>query len=456
VENFWETGYGMPSFTLLGPRVIRLPFIIHSSYPHEILHNWWGNSVYIDYASGNWAEGLTSYLADHLLQEQTGKGSVYRRNSLQKYADYVAEASDFPLSEFVAHHGEVSQAVGYSKALMMFHMLRKKLGDEPFIAGLRRFYQDNKFQFASYEDLRHAFEQASKQSLSGFFSQWTTRTGAPALTLDKLSVTRTKQGWQLQGRLRQTQPDAVFRLDIPVFVQLQGQKEAVSFNLKMKHKSYEFDLQLPAQPLRISVDPRFELFRKLLPEELPASLGQLFGAGKISIVLPSAASDKMKKTWQELADSWQHNSSGSIILWDDQISSLPKNQAVWLFGRENQLLPLIEPILMQHGLQINTKGVNWQQTGYSFSDHNLALAVSHPDNIKTSIGFISASTASSLPALARKLPHYGRYSMILFTGKNSRNLLKTQWPLGKSSLQVDMTEQAIPPIIIPPLQPLIQ
>ncbi|MFV1983652.1 MAG: peptidase M28, partial [Thiohalomonadales bacterium] len=43
VENFWETGYGMPSFTLLGPKVIRLPFILHSSYPHEILHNWWGN-----------------------------------------------------------------------------------------------------------------------------------------------------------------------------------------------------------------------------------------------------------------------------------------------------------------------------------------------------------------------------------------------------------------------------
>jgi hypothetical protein len=68
VENFWETGYGMPSFTLLGPKVIRLPFILHSSYPHEILHNWWGNGVYIDYESGNWAEGLTSYLADHLIR----------------------------------------------------------------------------------------------------------------------------------------------------------------------------------------------------------------------------------------------------------------------------------------------------------------------------------------------------------------------------------------------------
>ena len=29
VENFWETGYGMPSFTLLGSKVIRLPFILH-------------------------------------------------------------------------------------------------------------------------------------------------------------------------------------------------------------------------------------------------------------------------------------------------------------------------------------------------------------------------------------------------------------------------------------------
>ncbi|MCK5221640.1 MAG: signal protein PDZ, partial [Candidatus Aminicenantes bacterium] len=30
IENFWETGYGMASFTLLGPKVIRFPFILHS------------------------------------------------------------------------------------------------------------------------------------------------------------------------------------------------------------------------------------------------------------------------------------------------------------------------------------------------------------------------------------------------------------------------------------------
>jgi aminopeptidase N len=60
VENFWETGYGMPSFTLLGEKIIRFPFILHSSYPHELLHNYWGNSVYVDASEGNWCEGLTS------------------------------------------------------------------------------------------------------------------------------------------------------------------------------------------------------------------------------------------------------------------------------------------------------------------------------------------------------------------------------------------------------------
>ena len=60
VENFWETGYGMPSFTLLGQQVIRFPFILESSYPHEILHNWWGNGDYPDYDYGNWSEGLTA------------------------------------------------------------------------------------------------------------------------------------------------------------------------------------------------------------------------------------------------------------------------------------------------------------------------------------------------------------------------------------------------------------
>jgi hypothetical protein len=154
VENFWETGFGMPSFTLLGSRVIRLPFIINTSYPHEILHNWWGNGVYVDYATGNWSEGLTAYLADHLIKEQQGQGGNYRQQSLQKYRDYAANNRDFALSQFQSRHGSATEAVGYGKTLMLFHMLRKQLGDETFLKALRKLYQDYQFRIASFNDVR--------------------------------------------------------------------------------------------------------------------------------------------------------------------------------------------------------------------------------------------------------------------------------------------------------------
>ena len=86
----------MPSFTLLGSRIIRFPFILQTSYPHEVLHNWFGNGVYIHPDSGNWAEGLTTYLADHLLSEQRGMGGQYRFQELMKYSNYVNEKNDFP------------------------------------------------------------------------------------------------------------------------------------------------------------------------------------------------------------------------------------------------------------------------------------------------------------------------------------------------------------------------
>ncbi|MGO9016747.1 MAG: M1 family metallopeptidase [Syntrophobacteraceae bacterium] len=69
VENFFPTGYGFPSYTLLGASVLKLPFIPQTSLRHEIAHSWWGNGVLVDYASGNWCEGLTTYVADYLSQE---------------------------------------------------------------------------------------------------------------------------------------------------------------------------------------------------------------------------------------------------------------------------------------------------------------------------------------------------------------------------------------------------
>ena len=51
------TGFGMPTLTYLGADVLKLPFIRATSLGHEVLHNWWGNGVYVDYAHGQLVRG---------------------------------------------------------------------------------------------------------------------------------------------------------------------------------------------------------------------------------------------------------------------------------------------------------------------------------------------------------------------------------------------------------------
>ena len=261
VENFWETGFGMPSFTLLGSRVIRLPFIINSSYPHEILHNWWGNSVFPDYNSGNWSEGLTAYLSDHLIREQQGSAAEYRQTTLQKYADYVLSERDFPLTEFRSRHSSSSEAIGYGKSLMFFHMLRQELGDKTFTAGLQDFYLKNKFGFASFNDLRKSFERVSQKKLETEFDQWVRRKGAPKIRIVSTKLEKEGDGYGLSIGIEQTQAEDTYLLQIPVAVTMEGEARAWQTVVKMDKKRIDMHIHLPSRPLRVDIDPEFDLFR---------------------------------------------------------------------------------------------------------------------------------------------------------------------------------------------------
>ena len=153
------------SFTLLGSSIIRLPFILHTSYPHEILHNWWGNGVYVDYETGNWAEGLTSYMADHFLKDQRGKGHEYRRTALNNFASYVDPSNDFPLNQFLSRFDKASSAIGYSKAMMLFHMLKIQVGESQFYKSLQDFYNENLFKISGYKDIQKSFEKITQKSI---------------------------------------------------------------------------------------------------------------------------------------------------------------------------------------------------------------------------------------------------------------------------------------------------
>ena len=441
VENFWETGYGMPSFTLLGPHVIRLPFLVDSSYPHEILHNWWGNGVYVDPARGNWSEGLTAYLADHLVQEQRGQGAEHRRSSLQRFADYVATNADFPVREFRARHGEVTQAVGYDKVLMVFHMLRQRMGDERFVAGLRRFYAEYRFHDATFSALARSMSAAAGEDLGPWFAQWIDRPGAPELRLASATAAAKDGRSVLELTLAQSQPGATFELDVPVAVTLASSPKAVRRVVRLKDRRQTFSIELDGKPVRVDVDPEFDVFRRLDAAELPPALSGAFGAQAAVLVLPASAPPDLRSAYAALAAEWSR--AGSEVVTDAQLAQIPAGKAVWILGWENRLRGAVASALVAHGATLGPDALRLGSTTLSRRDRTVVAAARSPADPAQVVVFVGAERPGALPGLARKLPHYGGYGLLGFEGDTPTNVAKESWPVLRTPLAAAVGTDAL-------------
>jgi aminopeptidase N len=435
VENFWETGYGMPSFTLLGEQIIRFPFILNSSYPHELLHNWWGNSVFVDAAGGNWCEGLTVYLADHLIAEQRGQGAEHRRAILQRVTDYVTPENDFPPSRFLNRHDAVTEAVGYGKTTMMWNMLRDKVGDEQFVKALRAFYRDNRFREASYDDIERSFEALTGRDLRPFFDQWIRNTGTPELRLDKAE----NHGNRIHITLSQVQPGRLFDLDVPVAIATGKGVETRTLAMRADSARVDasFDLNEPA--LRIEIDPQFQLYRRLSPFEVPPSLSNAFGAGKVLIVMNAQSAS----VYAELVKAWSRD--GVDIIMDNELDTLPADRAVWVLGADNKFALKVADALKSYGASLDAAIAPYPapQAGKA-AGRSLVAAARHPFNPASVVVYVSAPSEAAANALARKLPHYGKYSWLVFAGDDAVNEGTGEWPAGETPLARNLAPDATP------------
>lgn len=437
VENFWETGFGMPSFTLLGSKVIRLPFIINSSYPHEILHNWWGNGVYVDYTKGNWSEGLTAYLADYLIKEQQGKAADYRQQSLQKYVDYAAKGRDFPLTQFTGRQSTASEAVGYGKTMMLFHMLRRELGDTLFTQGLQQFYRQYQFQTAAFNDLRLVFEQVSSRSLKDDFKQWVERTGAPELRLGEVKVEQVSDDYTLYLDINQIQAGAAYNLKVPLAITLADNKQALQTTLSMTEKQQRFKIELPAQPVRIDVDPEFDLFRVLAPAEAPPAFTRVFGSQQMLVVVPEQADPELKVAYKVFAKELAKMGPDKVkFVSDSDLAQLPDDQTVVLLGWKNRFIAEMNNALVGYPVQFDQKVMTIDQIEKPYADHSIAITARRTGQNELPISLITLHSPVAMAGLARKLPHYHKYSYLVFSGDEPVNRQKGRWPIRHSPMSL--------------------
>ena len=441
VENFWETGYGMPSFTLLGSRVIRFPFILESSYPHELLHNWWGNGVYPDYASGNWSEGLTAYLADHLFREMDGRGAEYRKDMLARYRNYVAEETDFPLTAFTTRDSAASQAVGYGKTLMLWHMLRVELGDEVFLEGLRRLYADYRFQRVGFTGIADLFSEVAGFDLGPFFAQWVDRTGAPEISVSVEEVNN-NQARILFAQVHSGDP---YELHVPLALYYAGREEPEIHLLRLTQKlegvvTPDYD-RLEA----VLVDPWFDIFRKLGREETPPTVGELFGAQEIAFLLPR----QNREAWRRMAEAFAAGVDARILP-EESMGELPPDRSVWVLGRDNPFAPAAFEAAAAWGAAANAEEVVLAGQALAFAGRSAVLVGRHPADPELAIGLIHVDGMGAIPGMIEKLPHYGRYSYLGFHGEEPTNDVSGVWTSPDSPMQWRHPDLAAAPGFSPP------
>ena len=253
------TGFGMPTMTYIGTDVLRLPFIRASSLGHEILHNWWGNGVYVNYEQGNWSEGLTTFMADYAFKEgaATDGARDMRLGWLRDFSALSNEARQ-PLRAFRGRTHSASAAVGYGKAAMFFVMLRDQIGEKAFGQGIRDFWAKNQFRMASWSDLQGAFEGASGQDLGAFFAGWLDAIGAPKLVVQEALLRASGNRYQLDLVIKQQGVPRILRLPIELSAGNKHEMRWISVNPAGEKVSLDLDFR----PQQVRIDPDIRLWRR--------------------------------------------------------------------------------------------------------------------------------------------------------------------------------------------------
>ncbi|MGE5130485.1 MAG: M1 family metallopeptidase, partial [Sphingomonadaceae bacterium] len=393
-------GFGMPTLTYIGSQVLRLPFIRATSLGHEVLHNWWGNGVYVDYAHGNWSEGLTTFMADYAYKEEASAEEA-RATRLAWLRDFASLPAGSPqsLAEFRTRAHGAAAAIGYGKAAFVFYMLRDLIGADAFARGVRGFWRAQRFRIASWADLRHAFEQASGRPLGAFFAQWVERAGAPDVRI----VSARQRDGAIEVILAQSQPAYALRVPLEIV----GEHGSETRVVQLDRARQTVTLRVSGNPKGLRLDPELRLWRVLDPAELPPILRAwiLARAPRIALASPALRADAMA-----LAGQLFENRAEEIPLAEVGGGAQP----VLLIG----LRADVDAALAARGLPNEPEHLAGRGSAQVWTLSSGSAAAR--------LAVISVRDAAALRALARPLPHYGAQSFLAFDG--ARAIERGVWP----------------------------
>ncbi len=240
--------------------------------------------------------------------------------------------------------------------------------------------------------------------------------------------------------LAQTSDTAPYKLWIPMVVTQVGEPKPQVFWRKMDAPSQGFELKVPDRPIRLDIDPGYDLFRTIHPQERPITLSRALGAKRGLIIYPARTDEKVIAAYRDVAVEWNMG-----ITPDDAISGMPTRRAVWLFGRDNRFGPDLLKTLYHFdvGEGVQTKRVKVMGEWHNDRKEVVVLVGKNPEDADSAVVQVMVRPdrfPDIMPILTRKLRHYGNYSYLVFSAPDLINIRKGQWPSTGSPLSVTFND----------------
>ncbi len=247
--------------------------ILHT---HETAHQWWGNVVTSASPEDEWImEALANYSALLYLEKRKGPRAVesvlarYRERLLTKTEAGKTIESAGPIiwgpRLYTSQTPGAWRVITYEKGSWIMHMLRRRMGDERFLAmlgQLRKRYQFQPVTTDQFRKLAAEFLPAKTfdPDLEPFFEQWVYQTGVPALKLS-YSVKGKGPAVRLTGTVSQADVDGDFCAFVPVEIQLPKGKPVIEW-VRTSSEGATFSLALRQVPSKVTLDPGNDILRK--------------------------------------------------------------------------------------------------------------------------------------------------------------------------------------------------
>jgi hypothetical protein len=210
---------------------------------HQYLHGILANN---EWREGWLDEGFTSFMTNWYWEEH-GQPDVWHR-TMDNLATFEragrAQPIDIPSPEY--RDFGTFQAMTYTKAAVVFRMLREMVGEDVFRQILRTFYDRHKLAHVTRADFVRAAEDVSGQDLGWFFTQWLDTTHTLDYGIRSATTRRTPAGWRTR-----VQVSRLGQAWMPVTLQVGD----VRRTLDSRERTQVVEVVTASRPAEVILDP---------------------------------------------------------------------------------------------------------------------------------------------------------------------------------------------------------